>query len=266
MNTGGMSSHRLPRLVYTTLLAALVFTACAAAFTFAFNRTYMFGLRQLHEWINQTHERISREVSAGLRQGDPTNPLSGYTSQEDRTRRRLYAYGVGSDFYAQWERPGNNMSNVYQLTTLLFVVLCPPLAFLGLRWARARLDLGSLENDEHSFRYGVLVRLVVPLLLLSACAGLISAAGLVGARLLQVWYQPAFNENTFVFSPVKYHRDYLGRGLATLISCAAMLAVVTWGIYPYFARRTLRQLGRCAKCAYPRGDNTKCPECGSSHA
>ncbi len=112
----------------------------------------------------------------------------------------------------------------------------------------------------------MVMRLAVPLMVLAAAGGALAAAGLSGTRLVQIWYQPDFNDNAIAFPPVRYGKDYMGRGVATLISCAAMLAIVTWGLYPFFARRTLKQLGRCAKCAYPRGDNNKCPECGSSHA
>lgn len=261
-----MSNYRVKHLAVTTLLAALVFSACAAVFTFCFNRTYMIALGRLHQSINQTHLRIVGEVVSGIRQGDPADPLSGYAEREKRTFHRLYAYGVGSDFHWQWERPGNNMATMYRLTTFFFVLVSPPVAFVLLRFARARLRADSLDEDDRTFQFWMLMRLMAPLLLLAAAAGALAAAGLVGTRVLQISYQPNFNDNTFAFPPISYDDDYLGRGVATLISCAAMLAIVTWGIYPFFARRTLRQLGRCAKCAYPRGDNTTCPECGSALA
>jgi hypothetical protein len=245
---------------------AVLFVLSAAAFTWCFNVTYMTVLGRANEWSVQKNERRNVEDPSVTPAFEPAPTSDGSIACETRTLRRLDAYGVGFDYRWQWQRPGNNMANVYRLTTFFFVLLCPLVAWVLLRIARARLQLGSLENDERTFQLRMLMRLAVPLLLLAVAGGALAAAGLTGTRLLQIWYQPEFNDNLAGGQTVRYHRDYLGRGLATVISCAAMLAIVTWSLYPFFARRTLRQLGRCAKCAYPRGDNTKCPECGSSHA
>jgi hypothetical protein len=257
---------RGPRAAMVWSVWAVLFVLSAVGFSWCFNVTYMTVLGHMHESIARTHARINQELELGTRQGDPADPFRGYTPMEQRTLRRLYAYGIGYDFRWQWERPGNNMANVYHWTAILFVLLCPPVAFVLLRFARSRLHLCALDYDERMFQLRMVMRLAVPLMVLAAGGGALAAAGLTGTRLLQIRYQPDFNDDLAGGQIVRYHRDYLGRGIATFISCAAMLAIVTWGLYPFFARRTLKQLGRCAKCAYPRGDNTTCPECGSSHA
>lgn len=245
---------------------AVLFVLSAVVFAWCFNVTYMAALGHMHQSIDRTHARINQEFASGTRHGDPADLFRGYTPTEQRTLRRFFAYGVGFDFRLQWERPGNNMANVYHWTAILFVLLCPPVAVVLLRFARSRLHLCALDEDERTFQLRVAMQLAVPLLLLAAAAGVLAAAGLTGTRLLQIRYQPAFNDSLVASETAMYYRDYLGRGIATFISCAAMLAIVTWSLYPFFARRTLRQLGRCAKCAYPRGATTTCPECGSSHA
>lgn len=245
---------------------AVLFVLSAVAFTGCFNVTYMTVLGRANEWSVQKNERRNVEDPSVTPAFEPAPTSDGSIACESRTLRRLDAYGVGFDYRWQWQRPGNNMANVYHWTAILFVLLCPPAAFVLLRFARSRMQLSALDEDERTFQLRVAMQLAVPLLLLAAAAGALAAAGLTGTRLLQIRYQPAFNDSLVASETAMYHRDYLGRGIATLISCAAMLAIVAWGIYPFFARRTLRQLGRCAKCAYPRGATTTCPECGSSHA
>ncbi|HLP83358.1 MAG TPA: hypothetical protein VK157_03330, partial [Phycisphaerales bacterium] len=238
----------------------------AVAFTGCFDVTRTAVLLRANDWFVETERRQTMEAQAAFRRGEFDYPTSREVSLESRTISRMDRYGIGSRFHSRWEFPGEREAMARVLPVFFFAPLCLLLAGLMLGFCRARMQIGPLDDDWRTFQFRMVTRLAVPVLVLATAAGALAAAGLSGVRLLQIRYQPHFNDSWVSGENVFFYDDYLGNGVATLISCAAMLAVVTWGIYPYFARRTLRQLGRCAKCAYPRGDNTTCPECGSSHA
>jgi hypothetical protein len=244
----------------------VLFVLSAAAFTACFQVTYLAVLGRAHAWFIDTRNRQMLEMKSGTGRFDPDTPDESTIDREQGMLLRLDVYGVGFDFDPQRERPLKDLVYMHGLPALYFGPLCAPVAFVLLWFARARMQLGPLDDDERVFQSRMLTRLAVPLLVFAAVGGALAAAGLSGTRLLQIRFIAAFNEDLdWGWAPL-YKRDYFGRAVATFISCAAMLAIVAWGIYPFFARRTLRQLGRCAKCAYPRGATTTCPECGSSHA
>lgn len=245
---------------------AVLLVLSAVVFAWCFQFTYTAVLERARDW--------EFEIRMSLQGGSmPEHPYreSHIDPPESRLQdlrvwRGLFTYSATPNVDPASERTFKRLAKTYGLAAVVFVLLCLPVAWLMLWFARARMRLGSLENEEQAFQLGIVVRLAVPLLLFAAVGGAWAAAGLTATRLLQIRYQPEFNAGALISERVTFDRDYLGRAVATLISCAAMLAIVTWGLYPFFARRTLRELCRCAKCAYPRGDNTKCPECGSSHA
>ncbi|HLP83678.1 MAG TPA: hypothetical protein VK157_04960 [Phycisphaerales bacterium] len=245
---------------------AVLFVLSAVAFACCFQMTYAAVLDRARAWAFDLSAAIAESAMLEHQPADVQLDVLRSRIEMLRQSRGLLTYGIASGVDQSSERAFVRLAKTYGLAAFVFVLLCLPVAWLMLWFARVRLQLGRLENDEQMFQWRMLMRLAVPLLLLAAAGGALAAAGLSGTRLLQIRHQPDFNNSAVISERVMYHRDYLGRGIATFISCAAILAIVTWGLYPFFARRTLKQLGRCAKCAYPRGDNATCPECGSSHA
>ncbi|HLP83251.1 MAG TPA: hypothetical protein VK157_02790 [Phycisphaerales bacterium] len=257
---------RGPRAAKVWAAWAVLFVLSAVVFAWCFHRTYYAVMDRAFESFVRAFDKENSELTRRMGEGASTDSTWDALQKATRRLRRLSTYSMGYIAPVSLGRNTYPFDLAANRTTLLLVLLSVPVVLLLLRFARAGMQLGSLDNDERTFQLRMVMWLAVPLLVLAAAAGALAAAGLSGTRLLQIHYQADFNDSMVPSELITYHRDYLGRGLATLISCAAMLAIVAWGLYPFFARRTLKQLGRCPKCAYPRGDKPTCPECGSSHA